>query len=519
MFEYTYKLQIVALYEEEILKKVIEQKIDRTDVNLICPAPGEELPQKADIVFFGPDCDCQKLRERYGAKARFVLCVSHEVAQTLPVEILREMDRIWYAPLSPVLTPWQYKHLIDSIMTEKDYRMSINCLDTAIDTLPDMLWFKSIQGIHTKVNKAFCSIVNKTREDVTGKDHCYIWDVPEDEAYACQESDNQVIRERKTCQSIELVKSNKGLRQFRTYKSPVFSEEGEILGTVGIGHDITDLQNLGAEMEIVLNSMPYSVILRDDKDIIIDVNRRYEEFFNISKDEIVGRSYMDWYRGAFNEQSEYTNPEGYLELEARNTGKILVVYEEIIRDVFDNPVGKISIYRDISNTKNLERKIIHSYNTDFLTGLNNRRSFYNYINKNRGDKPMSVIYLDLDSFKKLNDTFGHKAGDEALVRISNILRQYFSEDFIARFGGDEFVIAVLRQCTMEEIKSRAKLMQSEMIETFKDFEDMRLLTVSIGIARAEGAETSIDELINQGDSAMYKAKQSGKNCCVVYSKL
>lgn len=241
MFEYTYKLQVVALYEEDILKQVIEQKFDRLDVNLTCPAPGEELPPKADIVFFGPDCDCTKLREKYGSKTRFVLCASDEVAQTLPVEILRETDRIWFTPLNPVLTPWRYKHLIENIMMEKDYQMSINCLDTAIDTLPDMLWFKSINGIHTKVNQAFCNIVNKTREDVTGKDHCYIWDVPEDEALACQESDNQVIRERKTCQSIELVKNNKGLRQFRTYKSPVFGDNGEILGTVGIGHDITDL--------------------------------------------------------------------------------------------------------------------------------------------------------------------------------------------------------------------------------------------------------------------------------------
>lgn len=271
-------------------------------------------------------------------------------------------------------------------------------------------------------------------------------------------------------------------------------------------------------MEIVLNSMPYSVILRDENDIIIDVNQRFKEFFNTSKDEIIGKSYMEWYRDAFDEQSENINMEGYLELEVRNTGKILVTYEEIIHDVFGNPVGKISIYRDITNTRDLEKKIIHSYNTDFLTGLNNRRSFYNYINKNRGDNPISVIYLDLDRFKKLNDTFGHKAGDEALIRVSEILRQYFPEDFIARFGGDEFVIAVLRPCTTEEIESHAKLMQSEMIKTFKDFEDMSLLTISIGIARAESAQTSIDELINMGDSAMYTAKQSGKNCCVVYSE-
>ncbi len=61
-------------------------------------------------------------------------------------------------------------------------------------------------------------------------------------------------------------------------------------------------------------------------------------------------------------------------------------------------------------------------------------------------------------------------------------------------------------------------MQSEMVETFKNFDDMSLLTISIGIARAENSETSIDELINQSDKAMYKAKQNGKNCCFIYSE-
>lgn len=518
MFEYNYKIQIVAMCDEAVLRKAAEQKFDKVNIDFKYCAPDDELPEKCDVIFVGTEVNPIELRKKCVNKTRIILCTSENNAQSLSDEVLSKIDRIWETPLNPTLTPYRFKNLIENIITEMDYMMSINCLDTAINTLPDMLWFKSIDGIHVKVNEAFCRIVNKSREDVTGKDHCYIWDVDKDEAFACQESDEQVMREGKICSSIETVKSRNKLLRFKTYKSPIFGEDGQILGTVGIGHDITDLQNLGAEMEIVLNSMPYSVVISDNNDIVVEVNRRFEEYFKISSKEIIGRSYIDWHNDSFNEQTRHINAQEQLEIETKNTGKTLVIYEEDIKDVFGNIAGKISVYRDVTNTKLMEQKIIHSYNTDFLTGLNNRRSFYKYIKDNRKDNPISVISLDLDNFKQLNDKFGHKIGDEALVRVSDLFRRYFRDDFIARFGGDEFVIAILTPCTMEEIKEKIECMRKTMIEEFKNTEDMKLLTLCAGISQTDDLNIDIDELIHQSDKALYKAKNSGKNRCCIYGE-
>lgn len=516
MFKYNCVIRVAAMCDEAVLKNVINQKIDRVDIDFNYCASNNDLPENCDVVFIGTKDNPFELRRKYGNKTRIILCASEEFAQNLSDEALSEIDRIWETPLNPTLTPYRFKHLVGNIITEMDHRMNLNCLDTAINTLPDMLWFKSVDGIHVKVNEAFCNIVNKTSEDVTGQTHCYIWDVDEDEAFACQESDEQVMREKKVCSSIETVKSHNELRQFKTYKSPIFSEDGQILGTVGIGHDITDLQNLGAEMEIVLNSMPYSVVICDNNNVIIEVNRRFEEYFKVNSKEIIGKSYTDWHNGAFNKQTKHINNQGHIEIETRYTDKVLVIYEENIIDVFGNIVGKISVYRDITNTKLMEEKIIHSYNTDFLTGLNNRRSFYNHINENRSDNPISIISLDLDNFKQLNDMFGHKTGDDALVSVSNLFRRYFSDDFIARFGGDEFVIAVLSTCTTEEIKEKIESMQKAMFDEFENIEGFKLLTLSVGIAQSDNPQVDIDELILQSDKALYEAKANGKNRCCVY---
>ena len=73
------------------------------------------------------------------------------------------------------------EHILKQIKLEYDLYMTRTYLDTAIDSLPDMLWFKAMDGTHVKVNRAFCSVVGKDREDVVGRDHCYIWGVSPDD--------------------------------------------------------------------------------------------------------------------------------------------------------------------------------------------------------------------------------------------------------------------------------------------------------------------------------------------------
>ena len=110
------------------------------------------------------------------------------------------------------------------------------------------MWYKSEDGIHHKVNDAFCATVNKTKEQVQGRGHAYIWDVEADDP-ACIESERQVMAAKSTIVSEETVQTSDGTRLLTTYKSPLYNIDGSVMGTVGVGIDVT--QERAYEDEII----------------------------------------------------------------------------------------------------------------------------------------------------------------------------------------------------------------------------------------------------------------------------
>ena len=155
--------------------------------------------------------------------------------------------------------------------------------------------------------------------------------------------------------------------------------------------------------------------------------------------------------------------------------------------------------------------------TDDLTRLYNSRHFFYQINKeiertNRYEHPLSLLMLDLDNFKKYNDTFGHIAGDEVLEKAGGILRDSLRKtDTAYRYGGEEFVIL------LPETKGEEALHFAERIRQAFESQDLTtpekqniLVTVSIGVAQYEIGE-EINTLIKRADKNMYTAKNKGKN--------
>ncbi len=125
--------------------------------------------------------------------------------------------------------------------------------EAAINGMPDLIWFKDKNGIHQKVNDSFCKTVNKPKKLVEGRDHYYIWDVdpndPENEGHDCAESEREVFEKKQTCISEERVKTGEGMKVLTTYKSPLYDLDGSVMGTVGVGVDIT--QERAYEQELV----------------------------------------------------------------------------------------------------------------------------------------------------------------------------------------------------------------------------------------------------------------------------
>ncbi|MBJ9352029.1 GGDEF domain-containing protein [Citrobacter freundii] len=154
---------------------------------------------------------------------------------------------------------------------------------------------------------------------------------------------------------------------------------------------------------------------------------------------------------------------------------------------------------------------------DPLTGVNNRLGFSTKIQNNKYGAGASVIAIDVDFFKEINDSFGHGVGDEVLVSLAQIIKSCCrSEDIICRFGGEEFVVflpntsVVTAECVAERIRS--------VIERTVFPNNLRV-TVSAGVATQDDPLGGIDFLLKNADDALYQAKREGRNKVIVYSAI
>lgn len=147
-------------------------------------------------------------------------------------------------------------------------------------------------------------------------------------------------------------------------------------------------------------------------------------------------------------------------------------------------------------------------NTDYLTGLPNRRKIDQALHHAlKRQQKISIIYLDIDHFKQINDTFGHTAGDEALKEFSNETLEVLGEkNMLGRWGGEEFMIILkndLNEATIFAEKIRAHIAEHR-------FETIGSLTVSFGVTELQEGD-NLDTLLNRADKALYIAKNSGRN--------
>lgn len=166
----------------------------------------------------------------------------------LLADSLSDIKDIWTMPMSDEeivfrLTRWQ-----QSCKIKKDFWQTAQFLETTINHTPTLVWYKDKNGIHEKVNDSFCRTVNKTKSQVEGRGHAYIWDVEHDDP-ACIESERMVMEKKETFVSEEVVKTGDGKKLLTTYKSPLYDLDGSVMGTVGVAIDVT--QERLYEQEII----------------------------------------------------------------------------------------------------------------------------------------------------------------------------------------------------------------------------------------------------------------------------
>jgi diguanylate cyclase (GGDEF)-like protein/PAS domain S-box-containing protein len=182
----------------------------------------------------------------------------------------------------------------------------------------------------------------------------------------------------------------------------------------------------------------------------------------------------------------------------------------------------VGIVRDITERKLAEERIAHLAHYDYLTDLPNRALFLDSLNhclamSKRNSYKTAVLFLDLDGFKKVNDTLGHDAGDMLLRGVAKRLKETIrASDTVARVGGDEFIFVLNEIGSDENAELMAKKIIAVLSEPFELKGQRCHVGGSIGIAIYPDASTDADSLIKQADNAMYLAKQSGKNTFKFY---
>ena len=246
--------------------------------------PDPSLAGRADVILAdlrspGGAEAAHTLLQAKGRQAQLILLAGEEQLP-LPAESLSEIADIWTAPLTAELLRFHFRRWLEGWRRDKDLWQARHFLDATINSVPNLIWFKTKDGIHEKVNDSFCATVNKTRQQVEGRGHAYIWDVEQDDP-VCIESERIVMETEQTCVSDETIQTGSGIRTLATFKSPLYDLDGSVMGTVGVAIDVTrerayekELLEKNQTLERLFTTMDCGILTHSlDGSRVLDVNR------------------------------------------------------------------------------------------------------------------------------------------------------------------------------------------------------------------------------------------------------
>jgi diguanylate cyclase (GGDEF)-like protein/PAS domain S-box-containing protein len=332
-------------------------------------------------------------------------------------------------------------------------------------------------------------------------------------------------------QEEELSNANKELELKVKRRTDSLSKVNEILKV-----EISQRDIIEKELHIfkkMFDSTDEAVLICDDETNIININKAFVKCYGYSYEEVIGKKPNLLSSGHHNEKFYKEiwvglNAHGYWSGEIwdkRKNGEVFPQWVTInaVYDVNKNVTQYISLYRDISEIKETEKRLEHLAFYDALTGLPNRILFnerlnHEILNAKRNGKKLAVLFIDLDRFKYVNDTLGHSFGDDILVgfgfRILGALREC---DTVSRLGGDEFTVIA---SDIEDDKA-AEATATKIIDALRQpvMVDSHELHVggSIGIAMYPEHGGDAETLKSHADLAMYKAKTDGRNRYSLYN--
>jgi len=430
-----------------------------------------------------------------------------------------------------------FKVMLSSI---KEYQLNfekqLKFQELLIDSINIPIYIKDINGKYVDCNKKFAAFFNKEKEEIIANDMTFLLNGKLLEEQ--QDIEKELIKIGGTTTYEILIPNGKDEKRDLIQYKTTYKEDNEVKWVIGTYFDITERKASRKKIEIftqAIEQSPVSIMITDINLNIEYVNKFFEKTSGFTLDEVKGKkpNFLDFniittkkYDEIIESINNKNTWEGELQLYKKNKE---LYWEYIYFSAILNENDKVSNYlvvkEDITLKKQQNKRLQYQANYDILTNLPNRALFNDRLTQlikesKRNNKIFAVLFIDLDNFKKVNDTLGHDFGDYILVKTAKRLTSCLREkDTVSRFGGDEFIILLSEINNVEDISKTVKKILKAFSVPFEIKENKITITTSIGITtNLDNPSNKIQNYLKNADIAMYKAKDNGKNTFVFFNE-
>lgn len=419
-------------------------------------------------------------------------------------------------------------------MKETELAESRNLLKTIIDTVPARIFWKDRESRYLGCNPIFAQDAGMASpQEIIGKvDYELSWTKEQADHY--RHDDEQVINSGDPMLYYEEALNNAAGETvwIETSKVPLLSANKEIIGVLGIYQDISKQKQASDSMQLaaaIYQSSNEAIMVMDENNRIIQVNPAFTRMTGYELADVAGKD-PAMFRSGRHDEAFYREvwyrllQQGYWQGEMwdrRKDGSVHAKWLNI--SVIRHPDGRahyyVSQFSDITEKKKKDEIILFQANYDPLTGLPNRNLFKELLDQEikksqHAKSPLSLLLMDLDHFKDINDTLGHDRGDELLKEVASRIKSCAGQaDIVARLGGDEFAV-ILPDCgDAASVETMAQQITQTLNKPLK-FKHNRAdyyISTSTGIVFYPRDGIDRKSLMKHADQAMYAAKLGGRN--------
>ncbi len=409
-------------------------------------------------------------------------------------------------------------------------------LHTIINSTPDAIFVKDLEGKYLLFNRGASDVTGKSEYEAIGNTDELLFSPAG--AKVLRDIDQNILKDGVIRSQEEHLSTLGGEEKvFWATKGPIYNEDGSLLGLFGISRDITERKQNEIQLlkhKTIFDNIGEGVYAVDLEDRCTYINAAGLKLLGLEENEVIGQFPHELFHYNDYNGKDVTAEDYRLRLAVLNADTIHIehrfrhkggsdfpVHVTVSPVTYDNEqVGAVITFEDITKEKEHEYCINEEKNRfdymahhDTLTGLPNRLSLVELLEvKTTQERPFALMFIDLDGFKEVNDSYGHRFGDQLLIIFSQLLQNILPDDaFVARTGGDEFVILLSCNKDQNVLHRHMSDLTEKLDLPFKIGNVDVYITASIGIALYPLDATTTEELLQNADAAMYNAKQNGKN--------